>query len=446
MVLGVSGGSAELGDEADRTPSRASIIFLDADDGRDPQEDVDDPPAQAARRRVRGRGDLVDAGDRPGHGLRATSAPATRSSPRPSTSTPTRSSSSTSTASRSTFGQIVGAYKGDIDEYFPGISELPCFDFPGNPPPCYPRGSARAADIDLDFGASPNLFTGPDGRKLVGAGQKSGVYHVFDAKTMEPVWTQLVGPPSQCRRHRRLDRVRRPIRLRADHRPRATRGRSRAANGALRWIAPILDGVHWGPPVAVANGVVYTVDLTGFLDAYDARTGLRCSSGRSRWAAAALPSLSWGGVSIARNTVYAAVGTTGQTGYVIAFRPGGTNDIVSDVTKTIGGLGGGGGGGGGGAGGLSIIAGPGASSSTYATPVDGHAGRRAAELPEPRHRAARRAWPTRRRRTAARSSSTKLIGLGETVPIEGLDRVVSGQTYGFYCSIHPGMTGQLLVQ
>jgi hypothetical protein len=39
-----------------------------------------------------------------------------------------------------------------------------------------------------------------------------------------------------------------------------------------------------------------------------------------------------------------------------------------------------------------------------------------------------------------------LAGLGESKPIEGLDRVVSGQTYGFYCSIHPGMTGQLIVQ
>jgi plastocyanin len=41
---------------------------------------------------------------------------------------------------------------------------------------------------------------------------------------------------------------------------------------------------------------------------------------------------------------------------------------------------------------------------------------------------------------------TKLIGLGETAPVEGLDKTVSGQTYGFFCSIHPGMTGQLLVQ
>jgi plastocyanin len=39
-----------------------------------------------------------------------------------------------------------------------------------------------------------------------------------------------------------------------------------------------------------------------------------------------------------------------------------------------------------------------------------------------------------------------LAGLGENKPIDGLDNVKSGQTYGFYCSIHPGMTGQLIVQ
>jgi plastocyanin len=41
---------------------------------------------------------------------------------------------------------------------------------------------------------------------------------------------------------------------------------------------------------------------------------------------------------------------------------------------------------------------------------------------------------------------TKLIGFGESAPVEGLDRVESGQTYSFYCSVHPGMRGNLAVQ
>src|SRR5206468_6931459 len=46
-----------------------------------------------------------------------------------------------------------------------------------------------------------------------------------------------------------------------------------APKGDYRWIGPVADGAHWGPPVAVANGVVYSVDFSGFLDAFDARSG-----------------------------------------------------------------------------------------------------------------------------------------------------------------------------
>lgn len=34
--------------------------------------------------------------------------------------------------------------------------------------------------------------------------------------------------------------------------------------------------------------------------------------------------------------------------------------------------------------------------------------------------------------------------LGETVPVEGLDQLVAGQTYKFYCTIHPSMEGTLV--
>ena len=41
---------------------------------------------------------------------------------------------------------------------------------------------------------------------------------------------------------------------------------------------------------------------------------------------------------------------------------------------------------------------------------------------------------------------SKLSGLGEVAPIEGLENVKSGSTYGFFCSLHPGMRGSLIVQ
>ena len=50
-------------------------------------------------------------------------------------------------------------------------------------------------------------------------------------------------------------------------------GAIKSASGGLRWASPVADGAHWGEPVSVANGIAYTVDLKGFLDAYDAATG-----------------------------------------------------------------------------------------------------------------------------------------------------------------------------
>ena len=48
---------------------------------------------------------------------------------------------------------------------------------------------------DLDFIASPNLFTIPGGRTpraLVGVGSKNGVYYTVDRDTGAPVWQQAV--------------------------------------------------------------------------------------------------------------------------------------------------------------------------------------------------------------------------------------------------------------
>src|SRR5947209_20255279 len=108
---------------------------------------------------------------------------------------------------------------------------------------------------------------------MVGASQKSGVYHAFSATTMKQAWKSIVGPPSS---------------VGGIVGSTAYDGRSiygpitlggyvwslDRASGSPRWLAPIGDGAHWGDPVAVADGVVYTVGLSGFLDAYDSATGV----------------------------------------------------------------------------------------------------------------------------------------------------------------------------
>ena len=124
--------------------------------------------------------------------------------------------------------------------------------------------------------------------------------------------------------------------------------------------------------MAVANGLVYTVDLTGFLDVFDARTGALLAKKPMAVGGSSSPaSLAWGGVSVARNTIYAAAGISSlEEGFVVAFRRGSLADAREDAEKTLTDLGGGGGGpvpvp----ATGTAIVAGPGAASTTYATPV-----------------------------------------------------------------------------
>lgn len=59
-----------------------------------------------------------------------------------------------------------------VNQRFPGDDWN--FQYNGNPDPSHP---------DADFGDSPQVYTLADGRKVVGAGQKNGFYHVLDAKT-----------------------------------------------------------------------------------------------------------------------------------------------------------------------------------------------------------------------------------------------------------------------
>ncbi|MFL5887364.1 MAG: PQQ-binding-like beta-propeller repeat protein, partial [Thermoleophilaceae bacterium] len=375
VLLGVSGGAAELGDEADRYAFQGSMTFLDASTGRllektwtihppgQPNDDYAgatiwstpavDPDAKVA---YVGSSNPFRPQAEHAHANAILKFDADRRSPH--------------------FGQIVGFYKGLVDTYYPGASQMPCYDVPGNPPPYYPQGLGACSDEDLDFGAAPNLIT-EGGRKLVGEGQKSGVYHFADAQTMKPVRSQIVGPPSSVggivgSTAYDGQSVYGPVTAPGYMWSLST------SNAALRWVAPVGDGAHWGPPVAVANGVLYSVDFTGFLDAFDTRSGALLAKRPLLLGGSGPASPSWGGVSVARNTIYASVGTGSLSeGFVVAFRPGDVQDAPTDVQQTLGnvlsGGGGGspppGGGGGGGSGGSAIVAGPGAVYSTYATPV-----------------------------------------------------------------------------
>jgi plastocyanin len=210
------------------------------------------------------------------------------------------------------------------------------------------------------------------------------------------------------------------------------------SGGPPQWLAPVGDGAHWGNPVAVANGVVYTVDLRGFLDGYEANHGVPVlqrpivAGGQT----GSQPVLSWGGVSVARGTVYAAVGITSLSdGFVVAFRPGGSEapsgpglPVPSPPNVPAG---------------TAVVAGPGAQYTTYATPVmvvpvGGPLSFVNNDLPEHDVTAVDRGPD------GLPLFHSKLIGIGEVAPVEGLNRLQAGHTYAFYCSIHPGMQGTLI--
>ena len=458
LLLGVSGGAAELGDEADRHAFQGSMSFIDTSNGQVLKKTwTIHPPNQPND-------------DFAGAGIWSTPAVDTENKVAyAGTANPFKPQAEHQHANAvvkydvnrksKRFGEIIGHYKGLVDEYVPGLSQLPCYDFPNNNPPYYPQGIGSCGDIDLDFGASTNIWKGPDGRTMVGAGQKSGVYHAFDGDTMKPEWTQIVGPPTAVggivgSTAHDGSSVYGPITV-----PGYLWSIS-ATGGAHRWFAPVGDGAHWGNPVAMANGVVYTLDLTGSLDAYEARTGALLAKKPLAVGGTRSPeSMSWGGVAIARNTIYAnsGIGSLSE-GYIVAYRPGAPQDSAEDLLETVQGGGGGGGGGGGdddgggggGDGGQvpaggAIVAVPGSTYTTYATPVmttrpGGPLSFMNFDLPQ------HDVIADDKGPDGKPLFQSKLSGLGEVAPIEGLDNVKSGQTYGFFCSLHPGMRGSLIVQ
>ncbi|RDI68342.1 outer membrane protein assembly factor BamB family protein [Nocardia pseudobrasiliensis] len=55
-------------------------------------------------------------------------------------------------------------------------------------------GNCPVPGRDFDFGTQPNVFT-IDGRLLVGAGQKTGIYHLLDGQTGQLVWQSQLSVP-----------------------------------------------------------------------------------------------------------------------------------------------------------------------------------------------------------------------------------------------------------
>ncbi|MGW6445265.1 outer membrane protein assembly factor BamB family protein [Lentzea sp. NPDC055074] len=159
-------------------------------------------------------------------------------------------------------------------------------------PPGFCPGMENGTALDWDLGAMPNIFT-VNGRTLVGVGQKSGIYHVLDARSGEIVWQRQLSVP----RPNDLglggilwggsyDGERLYVATNQ-----AGPGALHAldpATGALLWKTPNpADGCSWGgaaehpdkcvmanlPAVTTTPGVVYEGSSDGKMRAYASRDG-----------------------------------------------------------------------------------------------------------------------------------------------------------------------------
>jgi len=227
-------------------------------------------------------------------------------------------------ARRATFGQIVGSYEGNVDQYTQALEEL------SHSPACEvseaapdPLDDPVCGQLDLDFGSAANLFTTADGRKVVGDLQKSGVYHVADAATMTPVWSSIVGP--SC------------LACNADSTafdggavygvatPGGTMFALDRSSGASDWLSPVGDGVHY-QSVSTADGVVWTVDGASNLDGFEASSGAPLvRRPLSVDAGAPVTDVTSSGVAIAEDRLFVAAGGASYEnapGYLLAYAAG----------------------------------------------------------------------------------------------------------------------------
>jgi polyvinyl alcohol dehydrogenase (cytochrome) len=224
---------------------------------------------------------------------------------------------------RATFGQIVASYEGNVDQYAEALQELsrsPVCEASDNPEVPYPLDDPACGQLDLDFGSSANLFTTSAGTKVVGDLQKSGVYHVADAKTMAPVWTALLG--ASCAPCNAASTAFDGTSIEGVATPGGTAFSLDRSTGATNWLSPVGDAIHY-QSVSAADGVVWTVDGLANLDAFDASSGQPLvRRPLSADAGAPVTNLTSTGVAIAEHELLVAAGGlsySAATGYLIAY-------------------------------------------------------------------------------------------------------------------------------
>ncbi|MFP5264992.1 MAG: PQQ-binding-like beta-propeller repeat protein [Blastocatellia bacterium] len=142
-----------------------------------------------------------------------------------------------------------------------------CFQ---NPKECGP---------DHDFGTIAITFKGPGGKKLVGAGQKSGWFYAVDPKDGKPVWKTEVGPGGMLGGIEfgvatDGERVYAAI---SNHPKQGSVSALDGATGKILWQTKSPDGRSNFGPITVTgagdNRLVFAGSSGNFIRAYDAKDG-----------------------------------------------------------------------------------------------------------------------------------------------------------------------------
>ena len=222
---------------------------------------------------------------------------------------------------RPTFGTVVASYKGNVDQYdgtLQTLSQLPTCSV-SDLNATWPLDDPVCGQLDLDFGASPNLMTDAAGQLLVGDLQKSGTYHVAHARDMSRAWSTLIGGTCQACNAASTAYDGKSVYVIGT--PGGALWSLNATDGARNWVTPVADGVHY-QSISSAAGVVWTVDGNGFLDAWNATDGTPLvKRPMSADVTGSTASLTSAGVAIADHTVFAATSDSSMgTGYLVAYR------------------------------------------------------------------------------------------------------------------------------
>jgi hypothetical protein len=204
-----------------------------------------------------------------------------------------------------TFGEIVDAYKGNTDQYYPGLDRQPVCELYGDDI-TYAAWSLACLQLDIDFGASPNVWIDEvSGRPVMGGLQKSGIYHAVWADNMQQNFTTVVGAP--CAACNAASSAYDDENVYAVGTPGGVLQAFTRSNGKFRWAAPVADGVHF-QSVSVTNDVVLTITTTGLVIGYDTATGVPVFVG-SRPSGSGV-ALSSSGVAVDGDSIWAPLGNT----------------------------------------------------------------------------------------------------------------------------------------